>query len=1538
MVRGFNLWATVVVCLFLSTSFTCAQTLSPGWAGIADDNEPAGPGPSAYPLQNVTDVFVVGTMAYTVSSENYFAIVDVSSANAPLIVSKLNDGATGATINFPFGVYVVGNYAYVTSNQGHSLEIIDISNPQSPTHVGFIMHGTGGAVLSNPRKVAVSADGNVAYVAEQSGLEIINVSDKANPVHLAHLSVNPVMVGPICLSVSVAASGNYVYVGGHEFFSIVNVTTPSSPTLTGTIMNNPNPGEAKISTVLSFGISANGNYAFVPALNSNAFEVINISNPASPAHAATLFHSPTGASLSQPNSVTVSGNYAFVTNQGSPVLEIIDISTPTSPTHATKLQPSGVINSTTGPFLQGAGTSFAVGNYAYVGGSVGLEVFYLFTPSAPVGKPAESPTPTGFTAKWQAVHNATGHLLDVSTDNFATFVPGYNGLSLSGTASSAAVTGLSAATEYKYRVRASNVNSTSNNSITITALTTPVSPTPILTSVVEDSFTVSWAAVTGAVSYSWGVALDAAFQNPVANAFGTTSGTSATPIQLMPATTYYFLVAAKNSAGSFSPPATLQVLTVPHPPTIQTPSLSDITQTSFKVTWVLSPGTGSVFLDVATDAGFTSFVSGYNNKSLGASNSLVVDQNLQPNTTYFVRVRGANNGGPSANSDAQTFVTLPAAMTATASTLSTINSFRANWTEVPGVSKYWFDVSTTLTFDVKLTSYNNREIAAPATGIVVETGLDPGTTYYYRVRCQNASGLSPSSNSITAVTLPVVPTLNNPSAVTLTTFDASWSASTGTTGYFLDVSTDASFASFVTGFDNKSVGNVTITTVDGLTSSTTYYYRVRASNAGGNTASSASKTVITAPPAPVAVAATSVGQTGMTANWNAVVGVTDYRVDVSSDANFVSNVVVNNVLVSGATTIAVTGLSGGTTYHYRVRATNATAASANSNVISQITIPATPTTSAADPISQTSFTAKWATATGASEYFVDVRDESGAILTGFNNVSVTTGTSLVVSSGIVAGTSYSFIVRAKNSAGTSPSSAAQAVLTVPPTPVASDAEISGTISFTAKWQSAKSATKYNINVSTSSAFSSFLPGYSNFDVGNAQQTTVTVNAPATGATYYYQVSATNASGTSPFSSAITVNTPVVSFPSINLPTGGKVEDYVIISIPDGTTPTTTLSAESFGKTWRITHFDNAAQKSVDVREITSLKVGKGYWVNSNLDEAPTITMTGQTTAGAKTITLGPGWNQIGNPFNFGISWNDVKAKNSSVANIGDLWIYVGGFSKSDDLKGYGGGFVNNKNTASVELTIPTNVVRSGRTASPRHEIEGRDIAGNEWFLSLMLESGGKVSDVGGLGMHPDASNTIDRFDEIALPRFFNLSQINTLHPEFFQPRFMTDVVRTADSFTWTFNISTEESDARFSWDNSAWSDAALYLIDDAAGILLDMSTVDSYSFDPRRSRSIRFAFGRNGQFTTDITSLGQPFPNPSSDRVTFPFISRPGETVGIAVFDLTGRAVGMLNSNGNAGYKEIVWDIGETRLSPGVYLYQFTTSTGIRKTGRLVLK
>jgi hypothetical protein len=72
--------------------------------------------------------------------------------------------------------------------------------------------------------------------------------------------------------------------------------------------------------------------------------------------------------------------------------------------------------------------------------------------------------------------------------------------------------------------------------------------------------------------------------------------------------------------------------------------------------------------------------------------------------------------------------------------------------------------------------------------------------------------------------------------------------------------------------------------------------------------------------APVATAATGVGQTSFTANWNAYTGAVVYLLDVSESSDFSTFVYEDQQVNAPSTSYVVIGLNPNTTYYYRVRA------------------------------------------------------------------------------------------------------------------------------------------------------------------------------------------------------------------------------------------------------------------------------------------------------------------------------------------------------------------------------------------------------------------------------------------------------------------------------------------------------------------------------------------------------------------------------------------------------------------------------------------
>ncbi len=274
---------------------------------------------------------------------------------------------------------------------------------------------------------------------------------------------------------------------------------------------------------------------------------------------------------------------------------------------------------------------------------------------------------------------------------------------------------------------------------------------------------------------------------------------------------------------------------VPNPPPAApiVQSVSNITTNTFQVSWSTVPNADNYRLDVSTNASFSSMVTGYNNLFVNGSSHPV--GGLTPGTTYYIRMRAENSGGISPDSGIEPAITIPQSPTILAPNNITTTSFNAQWNATPGADQYKLFVANDAIFSSILPSYNGKVIIGTEDLV---SGLSGNSIYYYRVKAVNSSGESANSNSQSVLTKPVSPVASQASNIQNAQFTANWTSVPGGDEYWLEVSAVSDFSSYVTGYGDISVGPATQAIVTGLSQGTTYYYRVKASNASGSSTTS----------------------------------------------------------------------------------------------------------------------------------------------------------------------------------------------------------------------------------------------------------------------------------------------------------------------------------------------------------------------------------------------------------------------------------------------------------------------------------------------------------------------------------------------------------------------------------------------------------------------------------------------------------------------------------------------------------------------------
>jgi glucose/arabinose dehydrogenase len=310
-----------------------------------------------------------------------------------------------------------------------------------------------------------------------------------------------------------------------------------------------------------------------------------------------------------------------------------------------------------------------------------------------------------------------------------------------------------------------------------------------------------------------------------------------------------------------------------------------------------------------------------------AANVATFTNTTVPSGEYSYRVRATNVNGDSAYSNAATTVVTDPAPPA-APTVLTANG---------GVSQAtlgWTDNSNNETgFQVerKVAGADDSTFAAVGTvGANVVTMIDsavPGGVYTYRVKATSGAGSSGYSNSTDAtVTDPPPPAA--PSALMasggVNQATLSWTDnSNNETGFKVErklaAELDEAYAQVGTsGANVAAFTNSSVPAGD-------YSYRVRATNAAGDSAySNSAAATVTAPVPPGAptnlVATPGNAQVGLT--WSAVSGATSYTVKWSTTAGGGAGYSIAQGGL-GTTSYTHTGRTNGTTYYYVVTATGA---------------------------------------------------------------------------------------------------------------------------------------------------------------------------------------------------------------------------------------------------------------------------------------------------------------------------------------------------------------------------------------------------------------------------------------------------------------------------------------------------------------------------------------------------------------------------------------------------------------------------------------
>ena len=525
---------------------------------------------------------------------------------------------------------------------------------------------------------------------------------------------------------------------------------------------------------------------------------------------------------------------------------------------------------------------------------------------------------------------------------------------------SASITGLTMGTTYYYRVAATNASGTQKG--TIASFTTALPNTaPAVTTNAATSVTISGAVLNGTVNpnelsttgvFEWGTDSNLATYSTTSSqslGAGTTSvAVTATLSGLTPGTTYYFRVAATNSAGT-SRGSIGSFNTVAQPPTVTTAAADNISITGATLHGSVNPN-GLAVSDARFEYGTDSTLATFSVTSLQTLAAGFTPQSitatlpgLTPATTYYFRVVAINSAGTTKGSIVS-FVTVaqpPTVATAAADNLS-ITGATLHGTVNPNglaVSDAHFEYGT----DSNLATFSTTSLQTLAAGMTAESitalpssALIPGTTYYFRVVATNSAGTS-KGLILSFDTVAPPPTVVTSEATSITSSGATLNGTVNPNGLATDAyfewGTDPTLASnFTTSTQAMGSGGsaqAITASLSGLTPGATYYFRVVATNAGGTSQGTIltfptpySPDVTTNVPTSITTAS-AIFNGGVNPNGLSTTAWFEYGTDPSLSSRTST---ASQAMGSGSSPVSynrsVSGLSSYTTYYYRAVASN----------------------------------------------------------------------------------------------------------------------------------------------------------------------------------------------------------------------------------------------------------------------------------------------------------------------------------------------------------------------------------------------------------------------------------------------------------------------------------------------------------------------------------------------------------------------------------------------------------------------------------------
>ncbi|BDS10441.1 fibronectin type III domain-containing protein [Aureispira anguillae] len=452
--------------------------------------------------------------------------------------------------------------------------------------------------------------------------------------------------------------------------------------------------------------------------------------------------------------------------------------------------------------------------------------------------PANNATgqPTTIAIDWAATTGSNSYIYQIDTSpNFNS--PLYQTGSTPFNSSQKTLANLYFGTTYYWRAASVNANDTSDFSNTWSFTThtqiTNYSPANNATGQ-PTTIAIDWSATTGSNSYIYQIDTSPNFNSPLYQTGSTPFNSSQkTLANLYFGTTYYWRAASVN-ANDTSDFSDTWSFTTHTQITNYSPANNATGQpTTIAIDWYAATGSNSYIYQIDTSPNFNSPL--YQTGSTPFNSSQQTLANLYFGTTYYWRAASVNANDTSDFSDTWSFTTHTQITNYSPANNATgqPTTIAIDWYAATGSNSYIYQIDTSPNFNSPLYQTGSTPFNSSQQTLA---NLYFGTTYYWRAASVNANDTSDFSDTWSFTTqyqLTTAPSLISPADVATNVSTSLlalvWDSTTNASQYQIQYSTSNDFTANVYNLTSASTNR----SINGLASSTTYYWRVRASNSTG---------------------------------------------------------------------------------------------------------------------------------------------------------------------------------------------------------------------------------------------------------------------------------------------------------------------------------------------------------------------------------------------------------------------------------------------------------------------------------------------------------------------------------------------------------------------------------------------------------------------------------------------------------------------------------------------------------------------------------